>query len=156
MTLAYKTPPQQPDLYETDYYAWLVENAALIRAGRVGEADLANIAEELEDTGRSEKRAIGSHIQVLLLHLLKWRFQPGNRGSSWRGSIYNARSSIKDLLGESPSLRPKLPGFLDDRYPMARFNAANETGLGESTFPETCPFTVEQVRNDGFWPDEAP
>jgi hypothetical protein len=63
-------------LRESDFYAWSLEQAALLRAGRAEEADLAAIAEEIESMGKTEKRELVSRLTVLLLHLLKWRFQP--------------------------------------------------------------------------------
>jgi len=142
-----------PELYESDYSLWLFENARLLREGRFAEADMTNIAEELEDMGRSEYRALGSHIGVLLLHLLKWQFQPGHRSASWRGSIFNARDSIDRLLRESPSLRKHIPNLARDRYPAARYNAANETDLPEATFPLACPYDPEQLLDADSWPN---
>lgn len=154
MALAHHTPPPEPiaDLYEVDYSRWLFENARLLRERRFSEADIANLAEELEDMGRSERRALGGHIAVLLLHLLKWQFQPAARSSSWRGSIYNARDSIGELLKESPSLRSRVPELIADRYRFARRHAANETGLPELSFPKECPYTPEQMLDDDYWP----
>ena len=155
MALAYQTAPPAPDLdlHETDFYAWLSHNAALIRAGRVSEADLVNIAEELEDMGRSEHRALGSHIAVLLLHLLKWQFQPTHRGSSWQLSIDNARDAIEELLNESPSMRGGVPELIENKYRIARRNAVTETGLSARAFPEQCPYTPAQVQMHGYLPD---
>ena len=154
MALARKTPPPESaaDLYEVDYCRWLFESAQLLREGRFSEADIANIVEELEDMGRSEKRALRSHIAVLLVHLLKWQLQPANRSSSWRGSIYNARDAIRELLQESPSLRKRVPESIADRYRVARRNAINETGLPESSFPLDCPYGVEQLLDEDYWP----
>ncbi|MBK5965650.1 hypothetical protein CCR95_16545 [Thiocystis minor] len=155
MALAFKTvvTPAVVAFYESDYYLWLIENANLLRTGRVSEADLDRIAEELEDMGRSERRALASHISVLVSHLLKWQFQSSHCSSSWRGSIQNARSSIQDLLEESPSLRNQLAPLVVSKYPNARFNAANETNLPESTFPDDCPYRLEDLLNFDFWPD---
>lgn len=154
MTLARKSAHGPPlvDLYEHDFYRWLRENASLLRTGRLSEADVQNIAEELEDRGRSERRALASHIAVLILHLLKWQFQPSQRSSGWRGSIYNARRSILRLLGDSPSLRGLVPNLIIEAYQDARFNAANETGLPESAFPDQCPYTPEALLDEAFWP----
>ena len=155
MALACKTvaAPPAADLYESDYYRWLLENADRLRTGRVSEADLDRIAEELEEMGRSERRALGSHISVLVAHLLKWQFQSTHRSSSWRGSIHNARSSIQDLLDDSPSLRNQLAPLVASKYRNARFNAANETNLSESAFPDDCPYPLDDLLNFDFWPD---
>jgi hypothetical protein len=141
------------ELYETDYAMWLFENAALLRAGHLDELDGENIAEELEDMGRSEARAVGSHIEVLILHLLKWQFQPHQRSGSWRGSILQARYAISDLLDDSPSLRNKLEGMVTQRYPRAVRKASAETGLSEQTFPVTLPYAIDDLLSDDYWPD---
>ncbi len=143
-------------LYETDLYAWTTRNAALIRAGRLSEVDLMNVAEELESMGRSERRALSSRLAVLLMHLLKWRHQPERRGNSWRATIKEQRRQVQKLLTESPSLRPELASILLDAYEGAVLAAVAETDLDESTFPEVCPFTVEQALAPDYWPDGEP
>jgi len=140
-------------LYERDYSRWLFENARLLREGRLAQADISNIAEELEDMGRSEARALQSHLLVLLTHLLKWQYQSERRSSGWRGSIFNARRAIDRLLKESPSLRQRIPGLVASIYVDATFNAANETGLPEARFPASCPYSFEDLLNTGYWPD---
>src|SRR3977135_2624419 len=95
-------------LYDTDFYAWANEQAALLRAGRLAEADIENIAEEIETMGRSEKRELVSRMSVLLLHLLKWQFQPARRGNSWRLSIENTRYQLEEHLDDNPSLKSQL------------------------------------------------
>ncbi len=154
MALAFKTLPSASGagLYERDFYAWLLHNAALIRTGRVTDADLENIAEELEDMGRSDKRALASQLAVLLMHLLKWQFQPEGRSNSWRGSIVNARRAIARLLKESPSLRGLIPGMVAEEYPDACEDALMETGLPVGALPGACPYSVEALLDKGFWP----
>ena len=143
-------------LYDTDFYAWANQQAALLRAGRLAEADIARIAEEIDSMGRSEKRELVSRLTVLLLHLLKWQFQQGLRGSSWRLSIANARDQIADHLDDNPSLIPKLPDAVASAYRYARRTAAVETGLAESAFPPDCPWTPAQILDEGFWPGQGP
>ena len=115
----------KPSLSEVDYYAWLVEQAAHLRAHRVNELDYEALVEELEDMGRSERRAVESHLKNLLLHLLKWSRQTKRRSRSWRDSIDTSRDALTDLLDDSPSLRPYLPVFLERQYPRARFAPAH-------------------------------
>ena len=76
--------------YDFDFYAWANEQAGLLRAGRWSEADIAHIAEEIETMGRSEIRELVSRLKVLMMHLLKWRFQPTGRSTSWRLTIDRA------------------------------------------------------------------
>ena len=140
--------------YETDFYLWTQQQAELVRQGEFNriDLDLENIAEEIESMGRREKHSIRSYLQNVLLHLLKWQYQPQRRGTSWRSSIYNGRDQIEELLEENPSLRAQLGAIVEKSYPNARRLAANETGLPLTTFPDVCPFTMEQITGD-WWPD---
>ena len=115
--------------------------------------DLENIAEEIESMGKRDRRSISSYIQNVLLHLLKWRYQPERRGISWRLSIRNGRHQILNLLDESPSLKSEMDAFIAKEYPLARENAADETGFPLTTFPEQCPFSLEQMTGN-YWPGD--
>lgn len=139
--------------YDVDYHAWLTSNAALLRAGRLADIDAMQIAEELDDMGKSERRAIESWLKVLILHLLKWRLQPMRRGVSWQQSIDNARDEIVQRLQDSPSLKPRLDEMIAARYSAVRRMAMRETGLPLDTFPESCPFAVEDLLDEDYWPD---
>jgi hypothetical protein len=140
-------------LYEQDFYAWANEQAALLRAGRLSEADIEHIAEEIESMGKTEKRELVSRLAVLLLHLLKWQHQPTHRGTSWRLSVENARDDISDHLGDNLSLKSLLDDSVVAAYRRARRQAAAETGLGQDNFPQTCPWTFDQIIAADFWPD---
>jgi hypothetical protein len=100
-------------LHDSDFYAWSLEQAALLRAGRVDEADLAAIAEEIESMGKTEKRELVSRLTVLLLHLPKWRRQPSHRDKSWRLLIANARDDIGGHLDDNPSLKAMLDSAME-------------------------------------------
>jgi hypothetical protein len=139
--------------YDTDFYGWANQQAALLRAGLLAEADIAHIAEEIESMGKTEKRELVSRLTVLLLHLLKWRFQPAGRGPSWRATIRIQRRDLTDHLLDNPSLKPKLPEAIAGAYERAVFGAAGETGLPDATFPESCPWSFAQMMDDGFWPE---
>jgi len=139
--------------YDADFYGWANEQAALLRAGRLAEADLANIAEEIESMGRSEKRELVSRLSVLLTHLLKWRYQPGGRGSSWRASIIVQRDRLEDHLDDNLSLKPQIPKALQRAYKSAVVVAGDETKLGEAAFPQACPWSFDDIANSDFWPE---
>jgi len=136
------------DLYERDFYAWSNQQAALLRAGDLTAADIANIAEEIESMGRSEKRELVSRLTVLLLHRLKWRYQPDRRSRSWELSIDNARDAIEDHLADNPSLKARLAEAVATAYRTARRDAAIETGLPLDTFPAECPWSFDQAMQD--------
>ena len=139
--------------YDLDFYAWANEQAALLRAGKLASADIDNIAEEIESMGRSEKRELISCLDILLLHLLKWQFQPDSRVKSWRFSIEEQRDKISDHLQDNPSLKYSLSDSIATAYRDARRDAEKETGLERKTFPALCAFTFEQMMDADFWPD---
>ncbi len=138
--------------YETDFSLWTQQQAALLRQGQFSALDTAHLIEEIESMGKSERRAIESYLANILFHLLKWRYQPDRRGTSWKLSIDNCRYQAARRIKENPSLKSQLPLIVKDEYPQARKNAGNETGLPLTTFPEHCPFTLEQITGD-YWPD---
>jgi hypothetical protein len=144
--------------YDDDFYAWCLDQARALRRLAASHAalaeplDLENLAEEIESLGRSLLRELGSRYRVLLLHLLKWRHQPALRTPSWRSTIRTQRCEIADLLEQSPSLRRRRAEQVAKAYAIARELAADETGLPIEAFPESCPFTLEQVEDPDFLP----
>lgn len=140
--------------YDHDFYLWTQHQADLLRQRQFNRVDLdvENIAEEIESMGRREKHAIRSYLFNVMMHLLKWQYQPDRRGTSWELSIHNGRDQIAWQIKDSPSLRPQLSAFIEDVYPSVRRNAAGETGLSQAAFPAQCPFTVEQIISD-YWPE---
>lgn len=152
MSTAAPIPPGETSLYDEDFHEWILTTAALLRQRRFTDLDIAHLVEELEDMSKQERRALESHIRNVILHLLKWRYQPDKRSPSWRQSIRNGRIEIYKLLRDSPSLKRLVPAMLNEEYPVALADAVDETGLSEETFPAECPFAVEQVLEAEFWP----
>ncbi|MFB2892931.1 DUF29 domain-containing protein [Aerosakkonemataceae cyanobacterium BLCC-F50] len=139
--------------YETDFYAWLLKSAELLRRGEFAELDLEQIAEELEGMARSDKRQLVNRLAVLLAHLLKWQYQPEKRSKSWQRTIREQRKRISLLLEDSPSLKYEIEEKLTDAYEIAVLSAANETGLDEDYFPESCEYALDEVLDSNFYPD---
>lgn len=146
------------ELYEQDLYAWTQEQATVLRAQKWHDLDYENLAEEIESLGRGQKRELESRLEVLVMHLLKWRYQPAGRlaGHSWLSTIRTQRSNLRLLLRDNPSLRPQVAALVADSYPEARAQAAGETRLLLATFPEVCPWTPQQVLDGDFWPEGEP
>jgi hypothetical protein len=146
--------PTTVTLYETDFYAWTQQQAALLRKGSVHDLDLTNLAEEVDDLGISQYTAVSSDLYQVLLHLLKWQYQPDLRvdSHSWQDSIVEHRDRIERLCTRMPSLRRQLPVMLEDEYPRARRRARYQTGLPLATFPLVCPWPLAQVLDADFWP----
>ncbi len=150
-----RMPDPAASLYDRDFYAWAHEQAALLRAGKLTDADIAHIAEEIESMGRTEKRELVSRLAVLLMHLLKWQFQPERRGRSWTATIRNQRLDVADHLADNPSLKAKLTESVAAAYERARNSAAAETYLPETLFPGECPWSFEQIMAAEFWPERS-
>lgn len=140
-------------LYETDFNLWLGEQIAALRAGNFVILDPENVIEELEGLGISQKHAIRSQLKRLLLHLLKWQYQPDKRSGSWKVSIRNARQEIERLLTTSPSLKTYLAEGLATEYQRARRLAIDETALPLSTFPEDQPYSLDTILNEDWLPE---
>lgn len=146
---------QTSGLYEQDFYAWANEQAALLRSGQLNLADIDHIAEEIESMGKTEKRELMSRLKVLLMHLLKWRYQPGLRGNSWRLTIKEQRREVAHHLKDNPSLKARLSETMADAYEIAVIEAERETGLPEETFPTTCPWSFAEITDETFWPNSS-
>jgi len=142
-------------LYETDFYGWIQNQAGVLRAGNFASLDLENLIEEIEDMGKNRQRALESRLEILLMHLLKWKFQHTRKSTSWELTIEDQRDRIAKLLRENPSLKSRVQESLEEAYRFSIKLASGETGLPRSTFPEHCPWTVEQVMAPDFWPDPA-
>jgi len=115
--------------------------------------DWANLIEDIEDMSRREQKSLKNNLVVILLHLLKWQYQPECRSGSWRGNIREHRRRVNDDLKDSPSLVPYLQDVFAECYTNACEQAADETGLPLETFPLNCPYTSEQSLNPDYLPD---
>jgi Domain of unknown function DUF29 len=147
--------PTNAQLYEQDFYTWTQTTAALIRAGEWQDLDPESVAEEIESLGISQEHALRSYLKQLVMHLLKWQYQPSRRrlGHSWETTIINARSEIAELVERNPGLAPHVEPLLSKAYPTARRLARVQTRLPLATFPEVCSWTLAQVLDDDFFPE---
>lgn len=145
-------PPDEPVRadYARDFYSWLMEQARAIRDGRWGAVDRENLAEEIESLGREQFNKLESALRVLLLHFLKWDHQPDLRSRSWMLSIEAQRIEIEDVLSDNPGLKPRTAEAVTRAYRRARIEAAKETGLDKSVFPEACPYSFVEITSRAF------
>lgn len=137
-------------LYEQDFYLWIQTTAQQLKENKLNEIDIPNLIEEIESMGRSEKRELKSRLIVLLMHLLKWHYQPENRSESWRSTITEQRIYIEGLLEDSPSLKPLLSEVFEDCYQKARLKASDETGIKLNFFPKESPFSLEETLESNY------
>lgn len=140
------------DLYERDFFAWTQQQAEKLRARSHNDIDWEIVAEEIESLGRSDRREIRSRIGVILLHLLKWEFQPERRKSGWLLTLAEQREQVTRLLAESPSLKSLLAEAMRQEFPFARRKAAVETQLPLNIFPRECPYEPDEILFEDFFP----
>jgi hypothetical protein len=135
-------------LYDIDFYVWTQEMARRLRARDVAALDWENIAEEIESMGKRDYRGLSSRMEVLLTHLLKWRFQEEKRSRSGRGTIDIQRRHIEKIVGDSPSFRPRIAADMNEVYAAAVATASMQTTIPEKNFPAECPWTFESALAD--------
>jgi len=135
--------------YEDDLYSWAIEQAALLRAGRVTEADASNIAQELDDVGNEQYDRLESALRIILLHLLKWDHRPLQRSRSWHLSVRIQRKHVLKVLRKNPGLEPLVAEAIDEAYEVARI----EADLDEDALPPACPYTYDEItKRPVAWP----
>ena len=147
-------------LYDVDFYRWTQEQAALLRqvpGERINlPIDWNHAAEEIEDMGRSDLRAVNSRIGVILEHLLKLEHSPaGNPRDGWVDTVARCRDEVSRTLDDSPSLRRKLPERWLKEYALARRSAVRglaRDGIGTAEILADPPYTLDQVLDSDWWP----
>ena len=166
--MSLKTVENLKELYEKDFYLWVMENLRLLKEKRYEEVDWENLLEEIEDMGRSELRSVISYISIILEHLYKLEnFKVSQEmGNSWIKSIINAREGLELMFDESPSLRGKAQQELEKSWRIAVkrliawFEYPENIALAkrffgrlptEKDFPSKCPYTFEQLLSYRPW-----
>ena len=140
-------------LYDTDFNLWIEQTVNQLKNGDLQDLDRENLIDEIESMGSSDKREIKSRLIVLLMHLLKYKYQPKKKTRSWISTINTQRDEIELVLEDSPSLRLYLTENLPECYQKAIRSAVNETNLPKNTFPLDCPFSPEQVLDADYFPE---
>jgi hypothetical protein len=140
------------DLYEQDFCLWIEQAVKLLSENRLSELDRENLIEEIRDMGISQKQGLESNLEVVLMHLLKYKYQPEKRSNSWRSTLFEHRRRLHKAFKTSPSLKRHFAEEFSDCYVAARKLAAIETNISIDTFPITSPFTVSQVLDEDYLP----
>jgi Domain of unknown function DUF29 len=131
--------------YDTDLYGWAVEQAELLRAGRLSDIDAPNIAEQLDDVGNEQYDKLESALTVLLMHLLKWDHQPEKRSRSWENTIREQRRRVERVLRKNFGLKPLRDEAVGEGYADGRDRASTEMDIAVADFPERCPYGWDEI-----------
>jgi hypothetical protein len=149
--------------YERDFHCWIERHVTLLKNGQVHDLDIEHLVEELESMANRDRNELISHLVILIAHLLKWQFQFKHfaqtwqhageyAAKSWQYTIIEQRYRIQDQLDRIPSLKQQLHDSIISAYPKAVALAVKETGLVAKTFPKHCPYPIEQLLDDNFYP----
>lgn len=142
-------------LYEQDYYLWLETTLQQLKEQDVNHLDWEHLIEEIEALGSEQRHKVESYLKQLIKHLLLYKYWESERSycaNGWKEEIENFRDELEFYL-RSKTLRNHLLQQIDNIYIKARKQAITKTGLPPSTFPETCPFSVEDVLNSEYLPE---
>ena len=153
-TILQTLPTENSDIYNWDYCLWVELMMQLLQEGKLMELDIPHLLEELDDMSGSQRDALESNLEIILMHLLKYSHQPQLRSRSWLSTIFEHRNRLKKAFKRSPSLQRYYQEIFEECYQTARKMAAIETGLSMSNFPEISPFTSAQVLDIDYLPLE--
>ena len=155
LTRSREEPPQAELVrYEDDAHAWALQQAELLRLGRFQDLDIENLAGEVEDVARRERRELVSRLALVYQHLLKWDCQRERRGASWARTIREQRTQVAEVLDENGSLRPQLEALIEAAYRQGRIAALNDTGLDDADISEANPFSWDDaMTRPVVWPE---
>lgn len=136
--------------YETDFYAWTIQQIKFLQQEKWNCLDVPNLIEEIESLGKQQRNELTNRLGILLGHLLKWEFQPSHRSKSWLSTIREQRRQALRLLKQSPSLKPYLHEAIVEAYESGLDLAVGETPLDYKDFPQECPYSQEQILDPDF------
>ena len=140
----------QSNLYETDFYAWTLEQSKLLQISDFKGLDIVNLVEEIESLGKQQRQELENRLAILLGHLLKWDYQPERRSKSWKATIREQRRAIQRLMQANPSLKPYLEEAIAYAYQSGIDLVVRETPLDDQDLPADCQYTPEQIFDPNF------
>ena len=140
-------------LYEVDDYLWLQETLKLLKNNDFNSLDLENLIEELEDLGKNSFNKVRSLLRQIIIHLLlleHWQEEYDLNHRYWMGEIIAFRDDLNNNL--TTTLNNKLSQELESIYNVSRRVVIQKTGLRQKLFPAHCPYSLEQLLNDSWYP----
>ncbi|MEO1341752.1 MAG: DUF29 domain-containing protein [Cyanobacteria bacterium J06635_13] len=95
-------------LHQQDFNLWTEKVKSKIQQRDFEDTDWDNLLDEIEDMGKSNRRALRSYTQRLTEHIFKlkyWKEERDRHKNGWKLEIINFRTQISNILEDSPSLR---------------------------------------------------
>ena len=149
--VAIKSQIELTEIYDRDFNEWLEITANLLKENKFDQLDLANLIIEIKAMGKNNQRELTSRLIILIMHLLKWKYQPEKKSKSWLSTINEQRLQLELLLEQNPSLKNKIPDIIEKCYAKARKMASQETNLALKNFPQDNPFNLTEILNSDFF-----
>jgi hypothetical protein len=141
--------------YDLDLHAWAREQAEALRRRSANEIDWENVAEEIESLGKQQVAELRSRLEVLIVHLLKWIYQPERRGRGWLLTIAEQRFRVREHIAENSSLKAVREDVFRRAYEGARYSAARTIRRSPATFPTEAPFSLQEALTEDWLPQPA-
>jgi hypothetical protein len=139
-------------IYEQDFDQWLTITAQLLKEKEFNALDLENLINEIDSMGKNNKRELKNRLVVLIMHLLKWKYQPQKKSKSWLKTINEQRRQLDFLLEDNPSLKREIETIITKCYEKAKKEASLESDLALNIFPAQNPFPLADILDDDFFP----
>ena len=142
-------------LYEQDYFLWLEETYKLLENNRIEELDFLHLKEEILSLGNEQRRKVDSYLRQLLIHLLLYKYWNSEKeycAKGWQNEIDNFRFELELLLKAKTSYNYFLQEIAEI-YVKARRQAIKKSELPAHLFPESCPFSADDLLDPEFIPD---
>ncbi|MFM2063080.1 MAG: hypothetical protein RLZZ507_2750 [Cyanobacteriota bacterium] len=149
------TQNQLQKLYEIDDYLWLEETIKLLKTKNLENLDIDNLIEELESLGRNDVNKVRSLLKQIIIHILLleyWQEEYERNYRHWQGEIIAFRDDLNNSL--TTTLKNKLSQELDNIYNVAVKIFSTKTGLSKNVFPPSCPYALEQLLDDNWYPKQ--
>lgn len=146
--------PAAETLYERDFYAWTQDQAQRLRGHRGDDRlDAEHLAEEVEDLGKRDRRALRSRLMRALQHLCKAAVAPSDDLQvTWIREVRTHLHAAREIVEDSPSL----PSTLDLQRIWSQAIAEANADLrdyGDPEFPAkgiACPFGLDDLLSADF------
>ncbi len=140
-------------LYKSDYLSWYETTLAQVKNYQLNELDLDSLSEVLENLVRDTKRSGESYLKQIIIHLLLieyWEDESIHR-RHWAAEIVNFRGELE--IDMTTNLRKHLSQEKNNNYGKALKYVMAKTGLNKNIFPDPCPYTLEQLIDNDWFPD---
>ena len=118
-------------LAASSHYVLAKEIKFSLQEGDIEDA-LEGLDELIDSMSKIAIREMRSHLVIIMIHILKWKYQPQKRSRSWLKSIRNARHEIGEVQEETPSVTKKvIESKWDEVFQSAILDASDEMDLNK-------------------------